>query len=164
MVHCWIFWHHPVKIALGQYEGLFDDSLLHDLFTVLKSCYGRKHVRRAMDQSGGIYNTYFPVARDSWQRKPPLSSGYALWLGSVYCHCSTEAIQIKECWQLVLQIGYSTWSRQFNGLLTSGCLCLQYTYLSYRIEQLPFSALPVSCPMERVNRQWLSCHEGFQFI
>ena len=44
--------------------------------------------RRTVDQSDGIYNSYSTVARDLWQRKPPLSSGYALGLGSVYCHKS----------------------------------------------------------------------------
>ena len=44
--------------------------------------------RRTVDQSNGIYNSYSTVARDLWQRKPPLSSGCALGLGSVYCHKS----------------------------------------------------------------------------
>ena len=44
--------------------------------------------RRTVDQSDGIYNSYSTVARDLWQRKPPLSSGCALGLGSVYCHKS----------------------------------------------------------------------------
>ena len=30
-----------------------------------------------VDQSGGIYNSYSPVARDLWQRKPTLSEGAA---------------------------------------------------------------------------------------
>ena len=38
-------------------------------------------VRVTFSQSGGIYNSYSTVARDLWQRKPPLSSGYALGLG-----------------------------------------------------------------------------------
>ena len=37
-------------------------------------------------QSGGIHNSYSTVARDLWQRKLPLSSGYAHRLGSIYCH------------------------------------------------------------------------------
>ena len=41
--------------------------------------------RRTVDQSDGIYNSYSTVARDLWQRQPPLSSGCALGLGSVYC-------------------------------------------------------------------------------
>ena len=45
-------------------------------------------VRVTFSQSGGIYNSYSTVARDLWRRKPPLSSGYALGLGSVYCHKS----------------------------------------------------------------------------
>ena len=44
--------------------------------------------RRTVDQPDGIYNSYSTVARDLWQRKPPLSSGCALGLGSVYCHKS----------------------------------------------------------------------------
>ena len=44
--------------------------------------------RRTVDQSDGIYNSYSTVARDLWQRKPPLSSGCVLGLGSVYCHKS----------------------------------------------------------------------------
>ena len=43
---------------------------------------------RDFSQSGGIYNSYSTVAKDLWQRKPPLSSGCALGLGSVYCHNS----------------------------------------------------------------------------
>ena len=43
---------------------------------------------RDFSQSDGIYNSYSTVARDLWQHKPPLSSGYALGLGSVYCHKS----------------------------------------------------------------------------
>ena len=38
--------------------------------------------RRCADPSGGIYNK---VARDLWQHKLPLSSGFTLRLGSVYC-------------------------------------------------------------------------------
>ena len=45
-------------------------------------------VRVTFSQSGGIYNSYSMVARDLWQRKPPLSSGYALGLRSIYCHKS----------------------------------------------------------------------------
>ena len=51
---------------------------------------GKLHIEgpRTVDQSDGIYNTYSLVARDLWQHKPLLSSGYALGLGSVYCHKS----------------------------------------------------------------------------
>ena len=35
-----------------------------------------------------MYISYTTVARDLWQRKPPLSSGYALGLRSVYSHKS----------------------------------------------------------------------------
>ena len=44
--------------------------------------------QRCADKSGGIYNSDSTVARDLWQRKPPLSLGFALGLGSVYCHKS----------------------------------------------------------------------------
>ena len=51
-----------------------------------------ENVRAALwtAQSGGIYNTYCPVARDLWQ---PLSLGYALGLGLVYCHKSLATRQ-----------------------------------------------------------------------
>ena len=38
-------------------------------------------VRVTFSQSGGTYNIYSTVARDLWQREPPLSSGYASDLG-----------------------------------------------------------------------------------
>ena len=37
-------------------------------------------------------NSYSTVARDLWQRKLPLSSGFALRLGSVYCHKSLAPV------------------------------------------------------------------------
>ena len=42
-------------------------------------------MRVTFSQSGGIFST---VARDLWQHKLSLFSGYALGLGSVYCHKS----------------------------------------------------------------------------
>ena len=47
-----------------------------------------RYARRSVDQSDGIYNSYSTVARELWQHKQPLSSGYALGLESVYCHKS----------------------------------------------------------------------------
>ena len=59
------------------------------LISVTKaSMYFCRDRRRCADQSGGIYNSDSTVARDLWQCKPPLSSGFALGLGSVYCHKS----------------------------------------------------------------------------
>ena len=49
------------------------------------SMYLCRDRRRCADQSGGIYNSDSTVARDLWQRK---HSGFALGLGSVYCHKS----------------------------------------------------------------------------
>ena len=48
--------------------------------------------RRCADQSDGIYNSDSTVAWDLWQRKPPLSSGFALGLESVYCHKSLAPV------------------------------------------------------------------------
>ena len=57
------------------------------LISVTKaSMYFCRDRRRCTDQSGGIYDSDSTVARDLWQRKPPLSSGFALGLRSVYCH------------------------------------------------------------------------------
>ena len=56
------------------------------------SMYFCRDRRRCVDQSGGIYNSDSTVARDLWQRKPPLSSGFALGLGSVYCHKSLAPV------------------------------------------------------------------------
>ena len=52
-------------------------------------CRDRQH---CADQSGGICNSDSTVARDLWQRKPPLSLGFALRLGSVYCHKSLAPV------------------------------------------------------------------------
>ena len=63
------------------------------LISVTKaSMYLCRDRRRCADQSGGIYNSDSTVARDLWQRKPPLSSGFALGLGSVYCHKSLAPV------------------------------------------------------------------------
>ena len=57
------------------------------LISVTKaSMYLYRDRRRCADQSGGIYNSDSTVARDLWQHKLPLSSGFTLRLGSVYCH------------------------------------------------------------------------------
>ena len=52
-------------------------------------CRDRRH---CTDQSGGIYNSDSMVVRDLWQHKQPLSSGFALGLGSVYCHKSLAPV------------------------------------------------------------------------
>ena len=63
------------------------------LISVTKtSMYLCRDRRRCAEQSGGIYNIDSTVARDLWQRKPPLSSGFALGLGSVYCHKSLAPV------------------------------------------------------------------------
>ena len=63
------------------------------LISVTKaSMYLCKDRRRCADQSGGIYNSDSTVARDLRQRKLPLSSGFALGLGSVYCHKSLAPV------------------------------------------------------------------------
>ena len=76
--------HMVVKTAPEQYSEV-EISLLHG-FTVRVAT--EENARAALDQSGGIYNTYCTVARDLRQRKLPLSSGYALGFGSVYRHKS----------------------------------------------------------------------------
>ena len=79
-------------------------------------------VRVTFSQSGGIYNSYSTVARDLWQRKPPLSSGYALGLGSVYCHKS-----LAPCYN------YNIYIVQYiiMGLLAlyGPTLCIQLNYV-----------------------------------
>ena len=77
--------HSKNTIRLAMYVAM--------LISVTKaSMYLCRDRRRCADQSGGIYNSDSTVARDLWQRKPPLSSGFALGLESVYCHKSLAPV------------------------------------------------------------------------
>ena len=75
----------------GSFSKLSDSGPL-DVTKVALYLHHRRLLAHAgtdsMNQSDGIYSTYTPVAWELWQRKLSLSSGYALGLGSVYCHIS----------------------------------------------------------------------------
>ena len=71
---------------------LFELFLCWFVYFVSLILWRTRCTRHTVDQSDGIYNTYSTVARDLRQRKPPLSSGYALGLGLVYCHHKSLAL------------------------------------------------------------------------
>ena len=71
----------PLFSSICSFAGLFTVSVTMDWKT--------RSARRTVDQLDGIYyNSYSTVARDLRQRKQPLSLGFDLGLGSVYCHKS----------------------------------------------------------------------------
>ena len=61
------------------------NSLLHGLFTVSVAMEENAHAVLWTNQMGYI-TLIAQLPGILWQRKPPLSLGYALGLGSVYCH------------------------------------------------------------------------------
>ena len=76
---------HSKNASMSMYVAM--------LISVTKaSMYLCRDRRRCADQSGGIYSSDSMVARDLWQRKAPLSLGFALGLGSVYCHKSLAPV------------------------------------------------------------------------
>ena len=81
----WYSTSHGSKGASNP-DCLFD-CFFASLFIILwQLLWKTRCTCRTVDQSDGIYNNYSTVARNLWQRKLPLSSGFALGLGLVYCH------------------------------------------------------------------------------
>ena len=97
------------KTTASYFRGPFD--LFTDLYC--DSCYGQHCTHHTVDYSDGTYNTYSPVARDLWQRKPTLSSGCAIGLGWFTAinprHLGYNCIGlwIQWCPPTVYKLGYS---------------------------------------------------------
>ena len=91
--------HGSLKPKRASHHRLFDCFLL---ICLLWQLLWRTRSARAAPWTNqmGYIIVIARVARDLWQRKPPLSSGYALGLGSVYCHKSLAPCYNYNLWDL----------------------------------------------------------------